>query len=366
MAAESFGKRVVYRDPVNGQFVTKQLYEKIVRWDEDQAIILRERERRADQRQYEYDRQAERERQEREELSDFLEQFDESDVPYLIDTWVTELSSMISSQLDSLIGSKLNDKLSIFNKFGDKKAFLKLNEEMAKGARNAVIQSYEKSDIGDGPSYRWNDTGVNKRYSKGAMEKAFKDPGFITYDSQYIQFGVRAVLDKHAKQWYRLNFGASPATTPKSRFKVNFGDLDTTGLDLSSFGPSRPFKIPQRGRGFWSSKGFASTLGQSIPSTGREKGVAFYPLLIDTKKDRQGVSNLMGQKISIGPKARESLQNRKIKPGSRTGMNSIRKPFVSSAPTKGIKGTRFLEAGTNYINKNYPKALNRLIKSWID
>ena len=359
MAVESFGKRVVYRDPVNGQFVTKQLYEKIVRWDEDQAIILRERERRADQRQYEYDRQAERERQEREELSDFLDEFDESDVPYLIDTWITELSSMISSQLDSLIGSKLNDKLSIFNKFGDKKAFLKLNEEMAKGARNAVIQSYEQSTIGDGPSYRWNDTGVNKRYSKGAMERAFKDPGFITYDSQYIQFGVRAVLDRHAKQWYRLNFGASPATTPKSRFKVNFGDLDTSGLDLSSFGPSRPFKIPQRGRGIWASKAFASTLGQSLPSAGRAEGVAFYPLLIDSQKDS-------GQKISIGPKAAESLKNRKITSGSRTGISSIRKPFVSSAPTKGIKGTRFLEAGTNYINKNYPKALNLLIKSWID
>ena len=43
---------------------------------------------------------------------------------------------------------------------------------------------------------------------------------------------------------------------------------------------------------------------------------------------------------------------------------SGRGKFFNSRPSKnGIKGKRFLDAGSAYINKNYPKQLSKLINS---
>ena len=249
-----------------------------------------------------------------------------------------DLSKSVNQEL-----AKILKKYSkTFSKQINNSSFAEMHHNIAEGSRKAVIQAYAASGIGSSPSYRWNDTGKLKRYSNGAMEKAFNDPKFITSDGKSIFFADRFILDSHAPQWYRLNFGAAPSSsknpnTPKMKFPPALGGgVQFPGAELVGFKPSKPFSVPARGLGMWSSTAAGSTPGKTLLAGANRSGSNFGYLYVGTSM---------------------IIRNRKGDTGKKS-------PFFRSRPSAfGIQGKRYLDAGSAYINRHYPKELSKLITS---
>jgi len=247
-----------------------------------------------------------------------------------------QITRDLAKTANSEVAKILRKYARLFGKDINGSSFKEMNKDIAEGARSAVIQAYAASGIGSTPSYRWNDTGTLKRYSDGAMERAFNDPKFVTFDNKYILFADKIVLDSHAPQWYRLNFGAAPGgsekpKTPNMKFpSVLGGGTQFPGAELIGFKPSKAFSVPGSGLGIWSSTRAGSTPGKTlVPSRGSGVGYLY-------------VGSSMIIKSQKGTKA----------------------PFFRSRRSKfGIQGKRYLDAGSAYININYPKQLAKLISS---
>ena len=249
----------------------------------------------------------------------------------------------VANQVSLELSTMLKSYAKIFSKQASSSALMELNKSVAQGARAAVKEAYLASGIGEKASYRWNDQGLLKRYSNEAMQRAFDDPNFVTFDSKSISFANRKTLDSYAKQWYRLNFGAAPGSsvapsTSPMRFSPYLGGVtQTPGAELTGFAPSKPFNVPMRGLGMWSSTPAGSTPGKKLTS-----GRPGQYLYVGTSMIAKYKKNAAGGEIA-----------------------EERSMFFSSKPSKkGITGKRFLDAGSEYINVQYPLALESLIKGW--
>lgn len=214
----------------------------------------------------------------------------------------------------------------------------KINRRVAEEARSAIFQAYSESGIGLGAAYRWNDVGRNKRYSHGAMKRAMKSRNLVIGDDRGIGFVDVNYLDRVAKQWYRLNFGALPKGSggrgPAEGSMKLFGKTLSGRLTLNGFGPSEPFKVPQQGLGTWSSVPSGSSTSKPLKPAPRGSRNGYLYLY------RSG-----------------GEQKTRVKKG-------MSMEYFMSVPASGIKGKHFLEAGTKVINTRYPKELETLIRTW--
>jgi hypothetical protein len=209
-----------------------------------------------------------------------------------------------------------------------------MHRNLALGARAAILLEYDKHH-GKRPSYRNLDRGKLKRYSNKKLRKALDSPVRIGDGPGRSLFSVSAAgiglfdvkfLDDTAKQWYRLNFGALPAgsSLPGQGSIRMFGRSSGKRLSLEGFGPSMPFYVPQAlsSRGLWSREYLTSTNYKALSKPGR-----------NIRNGEPGALYVVGY-----------------------GKDG--KPFRGSfSPhlSKGITGTRFLDAGVRYINNNYGK-----------
>lgn len=210
------------------------------------------------------------------------------------------------------------------------KDLAKVHKKTALLARSAVLSAYEESGIGSGKSYRQNDPGKLRRYSGGAMERAIKNKSFVVGDANGIAFIDKDMMDRTAKQWYRLNFGTLPkgSKNPAVGSMKFFGKASSQRAELTGFGPSRAFGLPDGpGIGFWSST-YAKTSKGPLSASHSGRG-AFYV-------------RFRGQKF-IGNRPPTSF-----------------KTLMSS----GIQGKRFLDAGARSINAEYPRLLTGMIRDW--
>lgn len=113
-------------------------------------------------------------------------------------------------------------------------------------------------------SYRQGD-----RYSGGALVRALSNPAMFQASATGLAFINRELLDKEARHWARLNFGAGAGgresdLTPPGRFPVT-GLGMMMGLDPD---PRPAFKLPP---GFWLGS------GRRVPSSDDRVGQdAFY------------------------------------------------------------------------------------------
>lgn len=85
----------------------------------------------------------------------------------------------------------------------------------------------------------------SERDANGRMEAALSSPEFFraTYDG--IGFGNVRLLDRTARQWHRLNFGAGDAAGPGARqYPVRWQGLVLGTVGFTD-GPSRPFAMPR-------------------------------------------------------------------------------------------------------------------------
>lgn len=210
-----------------------------------------------------------------------------------------------------------------------------LHKDVARGAQEKIIESYQMSPyIDKSHPYRFAGDIRFRRYSKGKMLNALRDPGLIKSDSYAIHFVDRGILDNQAKQWRRLNFGAKP----KGQRKVEEGKMtmfgQATGVGLALQGkPSAAFAIPQTlAYGFFANQFAGDNFGQAFTpvSPGSHRGDAFY----------------------IYVKGFTVLHRKK---------NSKYGELFKRRMTRGIFGSSFLEEGARYINKEYPPRLEQLI-----
>lgn len=241
---------------------------------------------------------------------------------------------LIMSEVSATTATKLSAAMGRWAKEMDRKVskardtdLRKVHQETATAARNAVISAYEASGIGtEFPSYRQNAKGRLRRYSGGAMERAMRSPKFIAGDSRGIRFVDQDFMDRNAKQWYRLNFGALPKSSkdPAVGSMRFFGKASSQRVELNGFGPSKPFIVPARGAGVFGVPG-APDNGPVTPSG---RGILYIY--------RKG----MKFKKGIPPR------------------------FVAGKVSKGIEGKRFIDAGAREINAVYPKLLTAMIRRW--
>lgn len=211
-----------------------------------------------------------------------------------------------------------------------------MHEELARGARRAMLTSYQSSGIGKQKSYRQNDRGSLKRYSDGAMEDAILQGGAYATESG-ISLLDTTEMDAIARQWYRLNFGTMASKPGPKTEPIKFKSRSTgVKFSMDDFGPSRSgsFKIPY---GFFSNQRRGSTTGRfdaESPSYARKGADAFYVINRDTK---------------------DAVEVRGVK----------KKPFFRKR-SADITGKRFLDAGAVYLNDHYGDSLEELTQEWVN
>lgn len=122
--------------------------------------------------------------------------------------------------------------------------------KIGKAAQLSTQQGYvNRSAKRNTPSTRMNPRDArNRRYAGGALLRAIQAPDFFQATANGLEFINVNRLDKEARQWRRLNFGAGGvAGAAPGRSQVIWAGLVVAQLGLAP-DPRRPFKIP---KGYW-------------------------------------------------------------------------------------------------------------------
>lgn len=191
-----------------------------------------------------------------------------------------------------------------------------VHDQLAQGMQQATLARYRlarQSGRMTGP-YR-----LSSRDAGGRLERAIADPEFCRGTHDGIGFANEALLDRTARQWHRLNFGAGSAAGPgPRRFGVTWGGAVIASLGLDDT-PSRGFTLP---RGVWTAPGGGSRqragegLGWFYPQSERPRGILGRP-------------------------------------------NNAR-------PTRGIRAWNFFDAGVQFLAQNLGPAYENLYREWWD
>lgn len=242
----------------------------------------------------------------------------------IVNDVVKQLSAQSSTELSNWVKKSFSNSLksSEFRNRLDN-----MHKELADIARKEMIRSYKAGKKRGREPYRQGDTGALKRYSNGQMDKGLNSGGLITANASGISFNF-SVLDKYAKQWARLNFGASPRGSKPVKeekikvFRRNFSDSPT----LSKFGARPGFAVPSK---------FGSL------AVGSSKA---YPV---TPSVRSIVQSPRGSYIYVY--RGKGLSNRGFRKAS-----------------AGILGWRFLDKGIAKMNVEYGRKLTAVINGYIN
>lgn len=141
-------------------------------------------------------------------------------------------------------------------------------EEIGASAQESLVESYRTRKLQRNVQYPQERT---DRYANGALLRALQSDSMYRATSRGLYFIDTDVLDREARQWRRLNFGAGGggpegSMIPPKRFPV-------TGLGLMigiEPDPRPAFRIP---RGMWISQS-GKRVGASQDAVGQD---AFYP-----------------------------------------------------------------------------------------
>jgi hypothetical protein len=248
-----------------------------------------------------------------------------------------QIMKNLSKSLNTQLGKKLDLWAREYNRNQSRGSDIKdMHEDLARGARQAMLESYRAKGFGKKKSYRQNDRGSLKRYSNGAMEDAILAGGAIG-TSEGIRLLDTGEMDRIARQWYRLNFGTMASEQAPKTESIKFKNR-STGVKFSfeGFGPSNSgsFRIPY---GFFATNHKGSTEGTfdaQKPSISRQGVDAFYVI------------------------NKENF-------GDITVRNSKKRPFFKQNKAD-ITGKRFLDAGAVYLNDHYGDALEEVTLKWVN
>jgi hypothetical protein len=220
-------------------------------------------------------------------------------------------------------------------------AFEEMHAKLADEIQDKIVRAYKRTQRADRKSYRWDDPGKLRRFSNKAMLKALQSESLVEHDAHGIYFPNKKILDESAKQWYRLNFGAKPATTPtptwgNMKFGTRPGYPTKTNVNFNSFKPSKGFMVPQLSpgsgaRGIWSKAHVATSWGNFKSIRDGYTG-AFSPSLA-----RRSALYVIPPFTTLGFERRKS---------------------------KGIVGTRFIDEGARHLNNRYGQEVSKILDEW--
>jgi hypothetical protein len=237
------------------------------------------------------------------------------------------------------------------------KGMKELHRHVAQGSMSRIQEAYASSGLGRGQAYRHTESDPKlKRYAKGAMKRALRDPGIIKYDEKTFRFINTQVMDQHARQWYRLNFGAGPKGRGGNQPVIKSWKIGKTSipftLSLAGYGASKNFRVPHSVRysGAWSTQfsGRNLSLREARAKPGAGAGDALYLVPMRRVSAPSYFEGAMGKK-------------KRKRGGMMPEQGTSRGTW-----SKGIRGRHFLEKGVDYINREYPKQLNSLIDAWVN
>lgn len=203
--------------------------------------------------------------------------------------------------------------VALSNTFGNDADLDRIHKTVAQQARVAVRLSYGQTVTARSPrppqSYRVGDN----RYSGGILFRALQQPSMAVGDSKGISFVDRDMLNREAKHWMRLNFGAKGSGVsdrPGTRFRFVFDSAVVFSLQFRT--QARPaFFLPV---GMFYGPG-----GERIGRQAARRGMdAFRPT---------------GRKVAI-------------------------------MPTRGIEARNFLDAGLAVIATELPAAYKVQFEAW--
>ena len=304
-----------------------------------------------------------------------------------------------------------------------------MHKSLATEIQAAIIDAYSAKHVpGKTLPYRWLDQGKMHRFSNRAMLRALKDSQFISSDKTGIKMVNTEFMDKVAPQWYRLNFGARPAPQPvaaRSKNAMKWGSRDrgvpTKTRVFAEGKPSKPFFVPElattsRGRGLWSRTFMAqSNLKEIIGGLGRvskkdpdRPGSVGARVNSSYEQDlgrgithggsghyqRGSVHGKLGNSMGVGtglpgsgpdpglprfrlgplPGGGREVKGQNLNSPNRdrsmgalyiVGGKNLSALGFEKRISKGITGSRFLDAGTDLLNKKYGAALHNIFYKWM-
>lgn len=212
--------------------------------------------------------------------------------------------SKVTSQFFETLGENLSRRR-------QKDAFRKAHQNLADGAKDAVVESYD-SLIGNRPHLSYRE---GSRLT-GRMRDALVSENWIQATESGIKYIDVDVLDAAAAHWYRLAFGAGPRGRPTlSRIPITFAGVTIEQTAISTT-PSEPFLMP-RGGFLNVGEGDAKWAKPDISQRGKHP---FYP----------------------------------------TGRSK------ATIPAQGFPGRNFFQAGITYIGRNIEKEYEPIINRAIE
>lgn len=234
----------------------------------------------------------------------------------------------------------------------------KVYEAAAREGQAAMLRKYKATRKTHGLHYRGEDSGDYKRYT-GVMERLLEQgQAFFRINDSGVDFIMPQLLDRAAPQWYRLNFGASPAPSAAVRKgNIMFFGTSVPGPALDGFRPSAAFRIPP---GVWSMQLLAQTASlrgersaerPGLFATGRIEGAG------SGGKPASGKPlNLMnhtkgGSGVAFYPSSQ---------------MNNPVFGAETARMTRGIVGGRFFDAGLAEFNHKLGWGLEVMVEQWVE
>jgi hypothetical protein len=240
----------------------------------------------------------------------------------LTNTGATMLVQGVVRAVGQSVGLQSRQLMAIAEVFrrqlADKSRLREMHEDLGKAAQRSVLASYDQRNRGGAGPYRTTaNQQKNIRYAGGRLRAAIAAPSFFQATDDGLRFVNVQVLNKEAKHWHRLNFGAAPQGAGSgSQYQVEWGGLVIAALGFDE-GPSPAFFIP---RGFWLHNGERQKPGEGVGE--------FYP---------------------VG----------ELPPGT-----SVRGRPTAKRQTQGIVARNFFDAGLRRIAEDYPVALQDLYREW--
>lgn len=199
------------------------------------------------------------------------------------------------------------------------------NYDLAEGARDAVVLNFDsRPNNRRTPAYRTSARRANNvRLAGGILKAALASDAMIEAGPDGFSFINENHLDRAARHWRRINFGAGAAAgQAPAVYQVRGSNLTAAALGLEP-NPSPSFLIP---RGYWVGGG-SGRGGRALKGAG-ERGSEFYP-------------------VGEAPK------------GVRGRPNNAR-------VTRGIAASNFLDPGIRYVAQQMIPTYTRLVEGHLN
>ena len=119
----------------------------------------------------------------------------------------------------------------------------KANEAIAQEALKAIVQARQVADLGH-PDYRSGDLGKTKRFSGGVLDRALGSSQMFIASPNGVAFGNSQLLDREAKQWFRLNYGHGGGSRTPRTFPVVLFEQEVSRISDKTTGHASGFLMP--------------------------------------------------------------------------------------------------------------------------